>query len=154
MQVDLEQRPAMRAAGVRHIGPYMQINQAFAKLGEIAGPAGLFNHPGAAMIGVYYDDPQSTPADRLRSDAAVVVADGIPIPPGLTELRIPGGRFACTIHRGSYERLGETWSRLMGEWIPAHNLRVADGQSYERYINNPAQVPTEQLETEICVPVE
>lgn len=154
MNVEIQQKPAMRAAGLRHVGPYNQINEAFGRLGEIARRAGLFNHPGAAMIAIYHDDPESTPVDKLRSDAAIVVPENTKIPDGLTERRLPAGRYACTIHIGPYERLPDTWSKLMGEWIPANNLRIVDGESYELYLNDPTTTPKEQLRTEICVPVE
>jgi len=154
MNVEIQQKPALRAAGLRHIGAYNRINEAFGRLGDIAGRAGLFNHPGAAMIAIYYDDPESTPVDELRSAAAVVVAEKLQIPDGLTEHRLPAGRYACTTHVGPYERLGDTWSKLMGEWIPANNLRMAHGESYEVYLNDPSTTPKEELRTEICVPVE
>jgi AraC family transcriptional regulator len=154
MQVELKDKPALRAAGVRHVGPYMQINEAFGRLGAIAGPAGLFAHPGAAMIAIYHDDPESTPVDQLRSDAAIVVPDGVTIPPSLTEHRLPARRYACTVYTGPYERLGDVWQRLMGEWIPSNGLRIADGESYELYLNDPSRTPKEQLKTEICVPID
>jgi AraC family transcriptional regulator len=154
MHVEVQDKPALRAAGVRHIGPYNQISEAFGRLGAIAGPAGLFRHPGAAMIAIYHDDPESTAVDQLRSDAAIVVPDGVELPSSLTEHRLPARRYACTVHTGPYERLGDTWARFMGEWIPANGLRIADGESYELYLNDPARTPKDQLRTEICVPVE
>ena len=152
MHVDIVEKPALRVAAIRHIGPYMQINHAFERLGQIAGPAGLFKYQDAAMVAIYHDDPESTPADQLRSDAGIVVPDGVPLPASLSEQRLRGGAYACTLHVGPYERLGDTWQRLLGEWIPAHDRRV-DGVSYERYLNMPGQVPKEELRTEICVPV-
>jgi len=152
MKVEIKQKPALRVGSIRHTGPYMQINQAFQRLGEIAQSAGLSKQPGAAMLAIYYDDPQSTPEDKLRSDAAVVVAEKTKLPPTLTEQRIPAGRYACTLHVGPYEQLGDVWRRLLGEWIPSNGLRV-DGLSYELYLNMPGEVPKEELRTEICVPV-
>src|SRR6185503_10471401 len=76
MEVVIRDLPELRAGTVRHIGPYNQINQAFGRLGMIAGPAGLFQMPDAGVIAMYYDDPESTPGEELRSDAAIVVAEG------------------------------------------------------------------------------
>ena len=104
------------------------------------------------MVAIYHDDPESTPPDQLRSDAGVVVPDGIELPAPLTEQRLPAGTYACTVHVGPYERLGDTWQRLTGEWIPSHGRRV-DGLGYERYLNMPGSVKKEELRTEICVPV-
>ncbi len=115
MNVDIKTLPELRVATVRHVGPYNQIPEAFGRLGKIGGPAGLFRQPGAAMIALYYDDPESTPQDQLRADAAVAVPDGVPLPEGLGEERIRAGRYATTVHVGPYERLGDTWARFMGE---------------------------------------
>lgn len=153
MQVSITSQPELRVGTVRHIGPYMQINEAFARLGELAQPARLFEQPGAMMVALFHDDPDSVPADRLRSDAAVVVARGTPLPEGLTEQRIPAGEYASTTHVGPYEQLGDAWARFMGEWLPASGRRMADGPSYEIYHNTPMDTPRETLRTEIRIPL-
>ena len=100
MQVEIREYPALRVGAVRHVGPYMQINHAFARLGELAAPARLFERPGAQMVALFYDDPDTTPAEQLRSDAAVVVAPDVALPTGLTEQCIAAGDYASTTHVG------------------------------------------------------
>jgi len=153
MQVEIRQYPALRVGTVRHIGPYLQINHAFARLGELAAPARLFERPGAQMVALFYDDPDTTPAEQLRSDAAVVVAPDVELPNGLTEQCIAAGDYASTTHVGPYETLGDTWARFMGEWLPASGRRIGDGVSYEVYHNTPMDTPKEQLRTEIRIPL-
>jgi len=153
MQVEIRKYPALRVGTVRHTGPYIQINEAFAKLGELAAPARLFERPGAQMVALFYDDPDTTPADQLRSDAAVVVAPDVELPKGLTEQRIAAGDYASTTHVGPYEQLGDTWARFMGEWLPASGHRVGPGASFEIYRNTPMTVPKEKLVTELYVPI-
>jgi AraC family transcriptional regulator len=106
-----------------------------------------------AMIAIYYDDPETTPQDELRSDAALVVPDDVRLPEGLVEQRLAAGRYAHTVHVGPYEQLGDTWARFLGEWLPASGNRIGDGVSYEIYVNNPTQVPKNQLRTELYVPL-
>jgi len=154
MNVDIKTLPAMRVACLRHTGPYNQINATFGKLGEVAGRAGLFQLKGAMMVALYHDDPEATPAAELRSDAGIVVPEDTKLPAGMTEQRIPAGTYACTMHIGPYERLGDTWMRFMGEWIPASGRRIGGGPSFELYLNDPRSTPPEQLKTEICVPIE
>src|SRR5262249_51459821 len=154
MKVEIKDQPEMRVAAVRHVGPYNQIPEAFERLGRIAGPAGLLR-PGNEMIAIYHDDPESTPVDQLRSDAAISVPRDAKLPSDLSEQRVPAGRYACTLHVGPYEQLGDSWARLMGEWLPASGHRVGSGVSYERYLNNPLTEPDkEKLLTEMCVPIE
>jgi AraC family transcriptional regulator len=152
MNVDITDMPELRVASVRHVGPYNQIPKAFERLGAVAGPAGLLQRAGA-MIAIYYDDPETTPQDQLRSDAALVVPEGADVPAGLVEQHLVAGRYAHTVHVGPYEQLGDVWARFFGEWLPASGNRIGDGVSYEIYVNNPTQVPKEQLRTELYVPL-
>ncbi|HEV7990718.1 MAG TPA: AraC family transcriptional regulator [Gemmatimonadaceae bacterium] len=153
MQVSIAKYPELRVGTVRHVGPYLQINEAFATLGALAQPARLFEQPGAMMVALFHDDPDSVPADQLRSDAAVVVAPDTPLPDGLTEQRIPAGEYASTMHVGPYTGLGDSWARFMGEWLPASGRRMNGGVSYEVYLNTPMDTPPEKLRTEIRIPL-
>jgi AraC family transcriptional regulator len=154
MNLEVKMFPAMRLAAVRHSGPYNLIGPVFHRLGDIAGPAGLFTKPGAMMMGIYKDDPGTTAPEELRSAAGVVIAEDAPLPPGLVEERLPGGRFACFTHQGSYEQLGNSWMHVMNELMPSSGYRRRPGTSCEIYLNNPEQVSTPELKTEICVPIE
>jgi AraC family transcriptional regulator len=153
MELEIKQMPAMRLGTVRHIGPYTDVSHAFERLGAVAGPAGLFQRPGAAMLAIYHDDPQTTPAERLRADAAVVVSEGEVLPPELGEERLAAGRYAYVVHIGPYEELGNTWARFTEEWLPASEHQVGPGPSYEIYRNTPGEVPQSDLRTEMYIPV-
>jgi AraC family transcriptional regulator len=153
MDVEITNMPNLRVAAVRHTGPYNQIPVAFERLGAIAGPAGLFRQPGAEGIAIYYDDPESTAQDRLQSDAGVVVPDGVPLPTGLIEQRIPAGRYARTRHVGPYEQLGDAWARFMGEWLPNSGHRLGPGTSYEIYRNDARTTPKAQLITDMYISI-
>jgi len=154
MHVEIDPQPARRLATVRHLGPYNQIGRAFADLGRRLGPAmgGLAMH-GAAMIALYYDAPESVAPDELRSDAGVVVPEDFVLPPGVTEQRLPAGRYASTVHVGPYEQLGDVWLRFMGEWLPASGERVAASPAVETYLNNPETTPKEQWRTLLSIPL-
>ena len=147
MNVNVRNQPELRVAGIRHIGPYHEIGRAFGRLGGmIGGPPPT----GAQMIAVFHDDPDTTPADRLRSDAAMSLPQAAHTPNGLIEQRIPAGRFASVVHKGSYEDLPKTWEKLKKEWLPANGHRAAN-PSYEIYLNNPMTTPKPELLTEIFV---
>jgi AraC family transcriptional regulator len=152
MDVQIKNMPELHVATIRHIGPYNQIPQAFARLGEVAARSNLFG-PETAMLAIYHDDPETTPPAELRSDAALVIAADAKVPQGLGEERLPGGRYACTTHVGPYEALGDVWARFMGEWLPRSGHRMTEGKSYEIYRNTPADVPKEKLVTELYIPL-
>jgi AraC family transcriptional regulator len=152
MRVEIRELSALRIAAVRHIGPYHEIGKAFERLGEIAAAARLFG-PDATMIGIYHDDPGSTPAAELRSDAGITVPADATLPAGVTEQWIPKGRYACAVHHGPYEALPQAWHQLMSEWLPESGQRLGGGPSFELYRNTPDEVPADELRTELCVPL-
>ena len=154
MQIEIKQLPELRVAAVRHVGAYDTIAQSFAKLGGIAGPAGLFQQPGAAMVALYHDDPASTPASQLASDAGIIVPATLSLPKGLSEQRIPAGPYVCTTFVGPYEELGAVWERFKGDGLRESGRRMRAGApSYELYLNDPSRTPKEKLRTELRIPV-
>lgn len=153
MDVHIEQLPDFRVASVRHVGPYPRIAEAFAKLGELAMGAGLFT-PGTFMLGMYHDDPETTPEAELRSDAAISVADDVDLPEGLVRQRVGGGRYARYTHIGPYEGLPNAWGRFMGEWLPQSGERVREAAPLEIYRNDPGRVKPEELHTDLYIALE
>lgn len=59
----------------------------------------------------------------------------------------PAGRAVRVVHRGPYERMGPTYEKLAA-WMAAHGLDEGD-VSWEQYISDPGETPTEQLVTHI-----
>ena len=152
MDVTIKDQPELRVGTVRHIGPYERIPQAFERLGSIMSNAGA-RPVGAQLLALYYDDPQATAANMLRSDAALSFPNGAVVPAGLIERRVPAGRYASTVHVGSYEHLGKAWAGLKQE-IAARGLRPSGSVSYELYLNDPRSVPSNALRTELFAPLE
>ncbi len=150
--VSIEQIPELRLATVHHTGPYDTISKAFAKLGQIAGPAGLIRGD-CKMIAVYHDDPESTPAAELRSEAALTVPAETAMPTGLDEGRIAGGTYAKTVHEGPYTGLGDAWARFMGVWLPESGRTVGGGAMFEVYKNTPETAKPDELVTELYLSV-
>ena len=153
MDVTIEPCPLRRLATVRHVGPYAEIGAAFHQLGTIAAAAGLYPHVDPRMIALYHDDPETTAPGDLRADAALILRDDVAVPAGLTEATLPAGRYARVTHRGAYTGLGDAWARLMGEWLPRSGHRVGAGVPYEMYVNNPLTTATEDLLTDLYLPL-
>jgi AraC family transcriptional regulator len=145
MDVTIVNQPDLRIAGIRHIGPYQEIGREFGRLG------GLLKGPppaGSQMIALYHDDPEVTPSDKLRSDAALSLPGKAPSPLGLIEQHIPAGRYAKAIHKGGYEELPAAWAALKNEWLPKSGHKMGH-PSYEIYLNNPMTTEKAELLTEI-----
>lgn len=151
MDVRIKQQPEVRVGTVRHIGPYDKIPQAFERLGAVM--AGAKRPPNAQLLALYHDDPQTTAADRLRSDAALTFPAGTAVPAGLIERRLAAGKYASTVHVGAYDGLGKAWAALKQE-VAARGMRATGAVSYEVYLNDPTNTSPSELRTELFMPVE
>lgn len=155
MDVLIDVCPALRVAALPHVGPYNTIGEAFSRLGERAGAAGLLSRDAPPeMVAIYYDDVDTVPADRLRSAAGLIVPEVVELPPGLDAVRLPSGRWASVLHRGPYSGLGDAWERFVGQWLPASGQRLRSAECYERYLNDPGTVEPQQLQTRLFLPLE
>lgn len=153
MDVQITQKPALRVAALRHVGPYHGIGEAFMRLDRIVRESGLLTS-GAQLIALYHDDPRKTPPDQLRSDAGITVAPDQRLPGELTEQHVQAGTYACTLHIGPYEKLGDAWATLAGQWLPSSGHEQRSGPNLEIYLNTPGNEPDKsKLRTEVCLPI-
>ncbi|PWR70452.1 MerR family transcriptional regulator [Methanospirillum stamsii] len=144
----------LRVLSLRDKGEYGEIiTRLISRLCEFLGSPDLnasnFSVTGPFMT-IYHD------GEYREFDADVEVA--VPVTgrlpdqiPGIEVKTIPGGRFASAIHKGPYQDVHESWGKLY-EW--------AANQGYEpktpcrdNYLNDPNDVPEEELLTELLIPV-
>jgi effector-binding domain-containing protein len=65
---------------------------------------------------------------------------------------LPGGKMVRALHRGPYETCPPTYERLFA-WL-ADNGKWPVGPIREVYLNDPSEVPPEEILYEIYVPIE
>lgn len=153
LAVRIEQFSLTRLAFVHHIGPYNEVGKAWGRLYAWAGPRGLLG-PATESVGVVHDDPDITPPERLRYDAALVVNERVRPEGEIGIMDVPPGEYAVTMHRGPYEKLSETYARLCGGWLPASGREARSAPAIEIYHSMPQTTPPDQLLTEIHVPLD
>jgi len=144
-----------RVACARHQGPYENCGQAWDRICTWMGKEGYLG-AGCQFIGVSYDDPEITPPEIIRYDACVTVDEDF-VPPaegGIEVQTVGGGAYATTTHHGPYENFNQTYSRLMGQWIPRQGLRLRDAPCLEVYLNSPDDTPPAELLTDVFVPIQ
>lgn len=152
MDVVIKKMPALRAAGLRHLGAYEEIGEAFGRLHALVGSGDAVGG-NAKLVAIYHDDPELTPQPELRSDAALLLPPEAPRIEGLREQQLLPGRYAHTTHCGSYRGLPQAWAELVGQWLPLSGERLGSGPSYEIYLNTPMDVAEGELRTELYVPL-
>jgi len=152
MDVTIQKFDDMHVACVRHVGPYQDCCTAWNKLClNPAVRAGL--GPDTLAIGIGYDDPDITDADKIRYDVCVTVPASFKAPDGVSTQTIKGGEFAVLRHVGSYSGLHDCYRFLYGVWLPQSGREPSAFPPLEIYRNDPDNVPEDQLITDICLPL-
>ncbi|MDD1651629.1 MAG: GyrI-like domain-containing protein [Methanomicrobiales archaeon] len=153
-EITLVDVPAQQVLGMRRRGRYTLIPEmlmtiithAIANGIAIAGPPVFLCHE---------TSPEDVKAANEAGTADVEVAWPVAGPvKGTGEIRaytLPGGKMARIVHHGPYEACEPTYQRLFA-WISAKRLSIS-GPIREIYLNDPREVPPEQILTEILAPV-
>ncbi len=152
MQLEIRELARTRVAFLRHVGPYDQVGKTWEALCDWAGRECLFG-PDVRHFGASYDDPEVTPADKLRYDACITVDESVSAAGEIGVRWIEGGRYAVAMHEGPYMRLGESYGRMFGQLLPARGLQPGNEACLEFYLNDPEGTEPEELLTEIWVPL-
>jgi len=153
MQVKCKYIPCQRVAFIRHIGPYNKCGETWSKLCTILGSKGYLGSD-AKFIGLCHDDPEITEPEKIRYDACISVDESFK-PEGKVGVQIiEDGEYAVATHFGPYERLNETYVRLMGQWLPQSGRILRSLPCFEIYLNDPESTEPEDLLTDIYIPLQ
>lgn len=146
--IEIVRLPALRLAAVGHVGPYIQIGQAFDQLFGTLAARGQIT-PDVRSIGVYLDDPSAVPEERLRAHAGIVIDDGLAMAAPLEPLTVQAGTYAVLRHKGPYADMRAAYDWLFGEWLVRTGHEADDAPAFEEYLNNPRDTPPMELRTNI-----
>jgi AraC family transcriptional regulator len=147
-EVTVDEQAPLRAVGLAHRGPYMEIGRAFETLYGRLAARGLLQPP-FRSIGLYHDDPFSVEPRELRSCACVVS----PRLQAQADVDIAGGPHAVLRFRGPYATMHEAYRWLFGTWLVRSGRAAADAPVIEEYLNDPRTTPPHALLTEIRLPL-
>ena len=150
--VKIEPLPGMAVAFVRHVGSYDQVGSAWQRLMSWAGQSGLLM-AAPAMIGIVHDDPEVTPPSKMRYDAAIPVDDQVKPDKDIGVQQIDQAKYAVGTHRGPYNRIGDTYARICGEWLPGSGRELSPAPALEFYRNSPMTAAPDDLITDIYLPI-
>ncbi|OQY41540.1 MAG: AraC family transcriptional regulator [Anaerolineaceae bacterium 4572_78] len=117
---------------------YGAISQYLAVLGE--SPAG------APFVGYYNMDMQD-----LDIEIGFPVSKELSGKGNIQTSEIQGGKFAATLHIGSYGEIESAYDAL-SRWMN-ENGHDSIGVSYEIYLNDPTRVQPNELQTKILFPL-
>ena len=150
MNVEIKEIKPMRVATVRHVGPYIECAKAWETLCACPGlPIG----PTTKFLGICYDDPEVTEADKIRYDACITVPESFESAGEVQSQAVNGGKYAVTTHVGPYTQLSKVYNELCGQWLPQNGYELRAEPSFEIYVSDSKTTPEDKLITEIYVPV-
>jgi AraC family transcriptional regulator len=155
MRVQVRDLPAFHVAYMRYVGPYGPhgIPALWQRLRRWMEPRGLCT-PGRTTLGVAYDDPAITAAERCRYDACVVVPDDFAADRWVNVTTVPAGRYAVAGFTGTAHDIGAAWDRIFSAWLPRSGYEPDDRSCYELYRGDPrVDTRTAWFRCELCLPV-
>lgn len=82
--------------------------------------------------------------------AGVFVSGDVEVDGEITAGTTPGGEVLKFVHTGGYDSMGKSWMRVYGH---AKELGKTPGAGWEIYVDDPGQVPAENVKTEIYLPI-
>ncbi len=139
--------------GVRRRGPYRQIPELLKKLFEFAMGKNI-KIEGPPLFVCHETAEEAMEADKNNNadvEVAIPIAEKVDGTDGIRCYELCGGKMAKTVHKGPYEECGPAYERLFAR-IRDKGLRIT-GPTREVYLNDPREVPKEEILTEIYAPV-
>lgn len=154
MDIEIKNMPAMRIAGILFFGGYgEQIGAAFAKLAVWAGKNRYFS-PSTKFIGIAYDNPDVTPADKCRYKACMTVPEDATGDNQIEVETIPQLTCAVLHYSGPQEGISAAYQKIYKDYLPENGLVPADYPCYEIHLNDPGKDPEHRYIFDLCLPVE
>ncbi|MBT3754852.1 MAG: AraC family transcriptional regulator [Candidatus Cloacimonetes bacterium] len=112
----------------------------------------------AQTVGICFPEPkyleqQPEPDDTWFYMAAVIMKDDVDIPDGLIEHIIPASKYAIFTHKGSFEKLHETYKFISVDWIQQVDYEFYLHEEIEWYDERFKPENPENSEYDILVPI-
>lgn len=146
---ELQEHPVRPILSIRFRSPVQDLPTHFGRvwgsLMEYLGTLG--EYPTGAPFAVYYNmDMQD-----LDIEAGFPVARPLPGRGEIQPSEIPGGMFAVCHYTGPYDQVGPAYEELT-QFVQQQGY-IPSGVAYEWYLNDPAAVPPQELQTDVVFPV-
>lgn len=147
--MEIKQTNDMNAISIRETASVKDLPQVMGKAyGEIMTYMQKNNlQPANAPYCRYYNEDM----ENLDIEMGVPVQDEIKGEGRIKSSKLPGGKFAVSMHIGPYREIEKTYTKLMEE-IKEKGYDMAPtekGGCYELYLSDPQDTPENELKTEV-----
>lgn len=116
------------------------VGRSFGRLYEFLGRHG--EPPAGVAMGLYHDEEM--PEQQIDVEIAIPIAHPIPAPDDFKVYTLPASEMICTIHKGSFDQIGQAYSSLLW-WLQTnnHTTLTPSREVYLQYGSTPADNLTE-----------
>jgi len=134
MTLQVRESPPYHVAYMRYVGPYgaRGIPELWTSFRKWMGTRDLPMET-TIRLGVGYDDPSITAAEKCRYDACVVVAQDFKPDRWVNVMDLPSGKCAVYEFTGGAHDIVTAWDRAFASWLPGSGYQPDDRPCCEVY---------------------
>ena len=154
-QVRVQAREAMELAVVRITGGYLRpqmLVDGYLRLEKWIGEVGI-DRDASLLLGMSMDDPDIVALEHCRYDFACTVPAATPRAPGIHRTHLPAAHWATVRCVGDIGVVGEVWTHLFRDWLPASGWQAAALPALEVFRQRPEVIGWDRFDLECCLPV-
>lgn len=149
INVTIKNIQARRLAVVAHRDDPEKMGDSVNKLITWAKSQSINLKPKAGeAFGFAYDDPKTTEPAEFRFDLAITVPEQLKLEGDIIEKRLPAGRYAVTMHKGSRDNISDTVYSLYRDWLSSTGEELGDLPCIFCYYNFDHEVAETEFLTE------
>lgn len=106
------------------------------------------------FFGVYYDNPDITAEENIRSEACCTASSSIPEEGEVTRKVIKGGRYATFEHKGPLNNLSKTFDGIFANWYPQSGEKLGDRPCLLELTELPEAGDSANTEAKVHIPLD
>lgn len=137
MNYEIKQVEQRKIAGFHMVGPWEHtVKHGFEQLAQWVDGQQI---PAREWLAVYYDNPDEVPAEKLRCDTVVSVADDFALPEnsrGVMVTEVAGGLYAVARARVENHDFSTPWYQFFENVLQDETHQLTEKPCFEIYHNN------------------
>lgn len=153
MKVDVIERQPTTVVCLRYLGPYGESINAFWQqtVYPWMAASGLLQQP---RYGISLDDPNVVAPEQCRYDAGCEAPTTLTALGNAQKTTIPGGKYAALNFKGTAGEIGEAWTAMLRDWLPASGLKLDGRPMFEYYPQGSSfDAASGVFDCKLCIPV-
>lgn len=142
----------IKVAYIRHMDAYNEVGKVWEWIIKFGYRKFLVGFK-VKTIGIVHDSPEITDEQHIRYDACIAIRKEIKPEGEIGYKLINGGKYAVFRYKGAYQKLGEAYDYIYAQWLTSSQYKLANEPAFEMYLNSPNKEKSENLLTDIYIPI-